>query len=194
LRGLLVALVLVAACQSTPPDLIRLTTGIRQRYKITEPELRTLQYYISERVVLERTAVRGTHSVKRGKLIDRHGTLIQRVVIEYGTPGIIEPDSLVGSAEPGQSIEVSFARGAALSFSARRADGSYSLAGAKTGGLLEELFSGWGMRRTLWVMFDGSSWKAVAGKGTRLQIERTALGHLVRQKRVLPGLTLPDVR
>lgn len=190
--ALLSAVAVVAACQSTPPERVALTTGMRQRYELTDDELRTLQYYISDRIVLERVAIGGHHTIKRGKLIDRHGTLIQRVVIEFATPGIIEPSSRVGSSGPGHAIEVSFDRGAPLRFAARRADGSYSLSGEESGGLLADLFAGWGVRRSLQVEFGGAEWKAVAGEGARLLIERRALGELVRKKRVLPGVRLPE--
>jgi hypothetical protein len=186
-------LALATSCQSTPaPELVPLTTELRARYELSDDELRALQYYISDQIVLERVATRGQRSIKRGRLIDRYGTLIQRVVVEFGTPGIIEPASLVAMGKRGHAIEVSFERGAPLKFTAQRADGSYSLAGMSSGGILEELFASWGMQRTRTVMFDGAEWKAVAGEGARLLIAREALGDLARRKRVLPGVELPD--
>ena len=189
---LLSVLVVVAACQSTPPERVPLTAVMRQRYQLSADELRTLQYYISDRIVLERVAIGGHHTIERGKLIDRHGTLVERVVIEFATPGIVEPSSRVGGSGSADAIEVSFVRGAPLRFSARRADGSYSLSGEESGGLLTDLFAGWGVRRTLRVEFGGAEWKAVAGEGAKLLIERRALGELVRKKRVLPGVRLPE--
>lgn len=198
-KACLLALLLGAAsCKSPgpPAELVPFTSTLRARYELENEEIQALQYYISEQIVLERVATEGVRRIKRGRLIVRSGTRIQQVVVEPRTPGIVEPSSLIGDSRWGHAIEVSFVPGAPLNFAAHTSDGGYSLASARpsAGGLLDGLFSGWGRRRSLEVLFDGSEWRVAAGANARLMIERDALGALERRRRVLPGVRLPDSR
>lgn len=181
-------------CQTTRGELVRFTEEQRLRYQLGAPELRALQYYLSDRIVLERVAHEGRGKVDRGRLIVRSGTAIQQVYVERGTRGAVEPAAWIGEAADGRhALDVSFERGAPLRFSAA-ADGSYVLSAPSQRGLFAGLFSGWTRPRRFEVDFDGASWQVVEGAESRLLIERNALGKLARTRRVLPGVGAPRAR
>lgn len=182
--------VLSLSCQTTRGELVPFTEAQRLRYQLGETELRSLQYYLSDRVVLERTASDAAGKVERGRLIVRGGTAIHQVVVERGTPGAVEPSARIGAAGTGRHwLEVSFERGAPLRFAATTA-GTYSLDGDSRGGF----FFGWGKPPQVEVEFDGAKWTVVTGADSRLLIERDALGKLARTRRVLPGVRAPGSR
>jgi hypothetical protein len=190
---LCLALALIAtsiSCQTTRGELVPFTEAQRLRYELGESELRSLQYYLSDRIVLERVASKGTGKVHRGRLIVRSGTTIQQVIVETGTRGAVEPTSQIGPSEGGgYAFEVSFDRGVPLRFTATR-DGTYSLTGRNRGGFL----SRWSRSPRAQVEFDGAKWNVVAGASSHLLIERDALGKLQRTRRVLPGVRVPGAR
>jgi hypothetical protein len=178
------------SCQTTRGELVPFNEAQRLRYELEESELRSIQYYLSDRIVLERVASGGTGKVERGRLIVRSGTKIQQVVVESGTRGAVEPTARIGPFEGGgYAFEVSFERGAPLRFTASR-DGTYSLTGRNRGGFL----SGWSRSPRARVEFDGAKWNVVAGSSSHLLIEREALGKLVRMRRVLRGVRVPGAR
>lgn len=191
MRWFALALIVTSiSCQTTRGELVPFTDSQRLRYELGEDELRSLQYYLSDRIVLERVASDGTGKVDRGRLIVRSGTTIQQVVVEGGTRGAVEPTARIGPSEAGDhALEISFERGAPLRFVAAR-DGTYSLAGRNRGGFL----FGRSKSPRAQVEFDGAKWTVVAGANSHLLIERDALGKLVRTRRVLPGVRAPGAR
>ena len=178
------------SCQTTRGELVPFTEAQRLRYELGEGELRSLQYYLSDRIVLERVASEGKGKVDRGRLIVRSGTTIRQVVVESGTRGAVEPAARIGPLEDGgYAFEVSFERGAPLRFAAAR-DGTYSLAGRGR----SSFRLGWSRSPRAPVEFDGAKWTVVAGADSHLLIERNALGKLVRTRRVLRGVRAPGAR
>jgi hypothetical protein len=192
---LLPALLLAAlGCQTTRGELVRFTEQQRLHYQLGPPELRALQYYVSDRIVLERVAHQGQGEVDRGRLIVRSGTRIQQIYVERGTRGAVEPAAFLGETVDGRhALDISFERGAPLRFSAA-ADGSYVLSAPSDRGLFAGLFSGWTRPRRFEVDFDGGKWVVVEGAESRILIERNALGKLARTRRVLPGVSAPRAR
>ena len=190
MRWFALALIVISiSCQTTRGELVPFTESQRLRYELGEGELRSLQYYLSDRIVLERVASAGTGKVDRGRLIVRSGTTIQQVVVESGTRGAVEPTARIGPFGAGDfAFEISFERGAPLRFAAAR-DGTYSLAGRNRGG-----FPFGRSKPRAHVEFDGAKWTVVAGANSHLLIERDALGKLVRTRRVLPGVRAPGAR
>jgi hypothetical protein len=184
------------ACQTTTRgEMVPFTEAQRIRYQLGETELRALQYYLSDRIVLERVASDAAGRVDRGRLIVRSGTAIHQVLVERGTPGAVEPAAHVGPAElGGYVLEISFERGASLRFSAVAADGTYSLLAPPDSGFFTALFAGWSRPQRFEVDFDGAKWNVVAGSDSRLLIERDALGKIARSRRVLPGVRTPDAQ
>lgn len=192
-RWLLLGVVALSlGCQTTRGELVPFTEAQRTRYQLGEAELRALQYYVSDRIVLERTASDAAGRVDRGRLVVRGQTAVHQVLVERGTPGAVEPIARVGAGKVGPHVlEVSFERGAPLRF-VPSADGTYTLAAPRSRGFLSSLFAGWAPLRRFDVDFDGASWTVVAGSDSKLLIERDALGKLARTRRVLPGVRAPD--
>jgi hypothetical protein len=191
---LLLAGLLTLGCQTTRGELVPFTEEQRLHYQLGAPELKALQYYLSDRIVLERVARKGTGKVDRGRLIVRSGTAIQQVYVERGTRGAVEPSAWIGEAANGRhALDISFERGAPLRFSAA-ADGSYVLSGPSSGGLFAGLFAGWTRPRRFEVDFDGAKWLVVDGAESRILIEQDALGKLARTRRILPGVSAPRAR
>lgn len=181
------------ACQTAVvPERVALTNALRTRYELTETELRALQYYLSERVVLERVVTDGIRRVERGRLVVRGETVIQQIVIERGTPGVVEPDAALAKGPNAHAIPVSFQPGAPLTFSARLPSGSYFLAPPKGQGLFGEFLASLGGAPRAKVAFAGASWRLAAGREAHLLVERDAVGNLARERRRLRGVRLPD--
>lgn len=183
------AIAAAAACQSTPPgELVPFTDAMRVRLELGDDELRALQFYASTQIVLERVASKGEGRVARGRLVVRSGTVLHQVVVQPGTPGVIEPGAFIGDAPGGHALEVSFDRGARLRFGASGESGVYTLVDPVRRGLLADLFERLGKPRRTMVDFDGQRWRVAAGEGAKLLVERDALGRFDRTRRVLPGL------
>ena len=184
----------MAACQtSVTPERVAFTQGMRTRYDLTEPEIRALQYYVSEPVVLEKVVSRGVRHVEHGRLIVRGDTIVHQVVIARGTPGAIERDeSIVGQARDG-TLPISFEVGAPLPFTARPPNGHYALLLSGEESPLQEFLAlfALGTPSTAYVAFQGTSWRIAAGRDATLLVERDAFGRLARERRRLPGVVLP---
>ena len=117
------AALFAASCSSRPPaELVVFTDDMRLRYELEPEELRQLQFYLSEHVVLERVAEKGAGRVDRGRLIVRSGN--------DHPSGRRAPQDARRDRErrlhrrthaAGTALEVSFEKGAPLRFSASRA-------------------------------------------------------------------------
>ena len=187
----LLGLVLPSCQTAVAPERVAFTNAIRTRYELGETELRALQYYLSDRVVLERVMTDGVRRVERGRLEVRGDTVVQQIVIERGTPGVVEPGTASTEGTPGQAIRVSFEPGAPLVFSARLPGDSYTLAAPKGQGLFDEFLKSLGGAAPAKILFAGESWRLAAGRGAHLLVERDAVVNLARERRKLRGLRLP---
>ena len=187
--ALLVLSLSAAGCRSRPPaELVPFTDAMRLRYQLEDKQLRELQFYLSDRIVLERVAEKGDGRVDRGRLVVRSGTVIHQILVRRGTPGVIEALNDIGDSRDGHAIEVSFEPGAPLRFSAAKAGGTYSLVDPIQRGSFADLLASFGKRRTLVADFAGSRWPVAAGGNSTLLIEKNALGRLRRTQRILPGV------
>ena len=183
------ALAASTGCQSTPRgELVPFTDEMRERYELDEAEIRGLQFYLSDRIILERVAAKGEGRVDAGRLLVRSGTVIHQIVVERGTPGAAEASADIGDSRDGHFIEVSFEVGAPLRFSAATPGGTYTLVDPVQRGSWAELLASFGTNRRLVVDFAGSRWPVIEGSSALLMIERSALGKLLRTRRVLPGV------
>jgi hypothetical protein len=187
--AVLVALFASPGCQSTPRgELVPFTDEMRQRYQLDSSEIRKLQFYLSDRIILERVAEKGEGRVDAGRLIVRSGTVIHQIVVERGTPGAAEARAEIGDSRDGHAIEISFEIGAPLRFSAAKAGGTYTLVDPIQRGSFADLLASFGTKRRLVVDFAESPWPVIEGGSAILMIERSALGKLRRTQRVLPGV------
>src|SRR5262245_56225138 len=118
LAGLVVCL-LATGCHSLVP----FTHEIRDQNSLKTQDLKNLQFYLSNRVVLRREVSSGGREITGShKLLVISGKTIEEVVIEAGTPGIA-----VGAGEG--TLAISFEPGSSLVFAASRD------AGASPGGV-----------------------------------------------------------
>ena len=84
---------LLAACAShgnaRGPERLPFTDGLAANYGLVEDQKQDLQYYLSDRIELVRTAESGQVGVRDGILVDHSYSDSDRVVVEPGTPGVV---------------------------------------------------------------------------------------------------------
>jgi hypothetical protein len=203
--ALAAALALGAATTGCRPALVPLTEEIRDQNRLTETELKNLQYYVSHTITLRRELESGGRQVTGNhKLVVVAGKTIEEVVIEARTPGIC-----VGVG--GHRLDISFEQGTSLQFAPAAARNAPAAAGfasppdvdpfpgnhaARPEPRLDGLWSGSYM---LWVQpngtvpFMGKSFDAVdETSNATLLIDAESLEQVVKQRKVLPGLRLPS--
>lgn len=148
-----------------------------------------LQYFVSERVVLEREISSRSEALAKGRIVVRKGRILQRVIIRRGTPGVAVdwgPDW----------VAVSFEKGTRLHFdlvdSAKDDGPGYERAPASIAG--DDLPSSYYQLRsdpqggTHHVQFDGREYVAIGGtRNAKLEVQRFAVTKKRRARRVLRG-------
>lgn len=107
---------LLAGC-ATHPDASRITftESLRTNYQLSDHEVRSLQYYVSEDITLRRVVSSGNRRVGDGILIEQRGRVQDIINIKAGTPGVAVGNGM-------DWVAVSFEPGSYLYFSSR-ADG-----------------------------------------------------------------------
>lgn len=114
------AVVLAALSTGCASRMVPFTHEIRSQYRLTEPELKSLQFYVSHTVTLKRELESDSRRVEGGNLHIRSGKLVEEVVVKEKTPG-------VAIAVGDDTISVSFQEGTALDFSLRNQRGAVPL-------------------------------------------------------------------
>jgi hypothetical protein len=199
----LLALVAATGCRTFVP----FTQEIRDQNRLSEAELRNLQYYVSGTITLRRELESGGRQVTGNhKLLVMAGKTIEEVVIESKTPGICVA---VGA----HTLSISFEQGTSIDF-APMAARSYAPDGPGFASPPPDLdpfpgnrsrpvephsgdvFSGGYM---VWVSpqstvkFLGRPFDAVEDTArATLMIDAESLDQVVKQRKVLPGLRLPS--
>jgi hypothetical protein len=149
-----------------------------------------LQYFLSERIVLEREVTSRHDELARGRVIARRGRWVERVIVHRGTPGIAVdwgPDW----------VAISFEKGTRLHFDLVE-NGAANRPGVdrEPAGLFgEDLPSSYYQLRTIEddaigsaVEFDGKRYAPTLGSGAaRLKIRRLSWTESHRSRRVLRG-------
>lgn len=199
------AVLALGALTGCRPALVPLTQEMREQNRLTDAELKNLQYYVSHTITLRKELESGGRQVTGNhKLVVIAGKTIEEVVIEAKTPGIC-----VGVEA--NRLSVAFEQGTSLTFmpqSARStpAAGSFAVApeldpfpGNRPRPPQERpqgLFSGGYM---LWmepggtVPFMGKSFEALdETANATLLIDAESLEQVRKQRKVLPGLRLPS--
>ncbi len=166
---LLSVAVLFVACSS---ERIPFTQELRQEYQLSEEDLKNLQYYVSDEILLERDAVLGESKVDRGKLTTKSGKLIEQILLEGDTPGI--------AVQTGEYwLAVSFEQNAALFFTSRLGyikQGEYYL----------------GTRGNQRVQYNNKEYVIINnGIQSYLMIDRESLSNLIRNRKILLGRRVP---
>ncbi len=84
---LLLSFIFLQSCAPRLP----FTSEVRQQYKLTEDELKQLQFYISHDIILTKNAETvSSKTTEDGTLKIRKGQSTDQVIIKAGTPGIVE--------------------------------------------------------------------------------------------------------
>lgn len=78
-------LIFVSACS---PRLTPFTESLYREQAWTDNELKQIQFYLSEDIVLKRRAVRGNSKIEDGEIRIENGEKVEQVVIREGTPGV----------------------------------------------------------------------------------------------------------
>jgi len=204
-QAALAATLALGAATGCRPALVPLTEEIRDQNRLSEAELKNLQYYVSHTITLRRELESGGRQVTGNhKLVVVAGKTIEEVVIEARTPGIcVSVDA--------HRLNISFEQGTMLQFAPAAARTSPAAAGfasppdvdpfpgnrpQKPEPRMDGLWSGSYM---LWVQpngtvpFMGKSFDAVdETSNATLLIDAESLEQVVKQRKVLPGLRLPS--
>jgi len=61
---------------------------MQENFNWTENEMKGIQFYLSDPIVLYREAKKGDVSVREGKIKIRNGRKVEEIVFEKGTPGV----------------------------------------------------------------------------------------------------------
>jgi len=99
---LLSFVLLLAACSPRVP----FTQGIRDKYQLSESELKLLQFYTSDVIILKRGEMsEKAKETTEGTLTIKGGNKVEEIVIKAGTPCVIE------KVYDGNNVSVSFEDG-----------------------------------------------------------------------------------
>lgn len=163
---------------TTQSEFMPMSVGLRNHYRLREEEMKGLQYYLSDTIILRKVDRSGTRKVDYGRLIEDAGDLVDEVVVEAGTPG-------VARHLPGGAIEVAFEEGATLTFSPAYSSDLYHLQGT---------YDYWGDERAYVVEYRGGYYRALGeSRHSHLLIDRQFRYEAEDQSRYLPGRRLTGV-
>jgi hypothetical protein len=153
-----------------------------------------LQYFASERIVLERAVASRKDRLARGRIVVRNGRLVERVIIRRGTPGVAVdwgPDWIAVSFEEGTRLVFDLVHDTEL----LEPGTDHAPAGPDEESLPRTSYR---LRtrklpdRPLTVTFDGAEYEPFgATKAARLLVRRNAWTSRQFVRRVLPGRRVP---
>ena len=146
------------------------TRQLREQLSLTPVEIKSLQFFLSKPITLQRELSSGDRAVSHGKLVTKDGKYIEEVDVLDGTPGVavdVNPD--------GNTIDISFESGTKLKFTGL----SYTLMADRWGGQ-----DGAGK-----ITFDGREYDAINHSYlAHLSIDKQSLSKLETNRRVLKGV------
>jgi hypothetical protein len=121
---IVLALTIPILMVSCSPQVRPFTQEIREKTRLTEQELKSIQFYTSNTVVLRRGETSGAKETDKGELTVLTDAKVEEIIIKAGTPCLIK------EVVDGNRVTVSFEDGAGkfLVFgSLRNRDGYYTL-------------------------------------------------------------------
>ncbi|NND06916.1 MAG: hypothetical protein HKN87_11100 [Saprospiraceae bacterium] len=96
----------VTALVSCSPNYKPFTVDLQDSYNWSEDELKKIQFYLSQEIVLQRNLSKGESVIEGGKIQVREGRRIEEIRIPEGTPGVLmfmpKPNRLAISFERGK--------------------------------------------------------------------------------------------
>jgi hypothetical protein len=191
--------------------LVPFTHELREQNRLTDDEIRNLQFYVSHKITLRRELESGGRQVTGShKLLLTSGKSIEEVVVEEKTPGIalaVKGPVITLSFEPGTSMDfvVEGARGAAAPEPVRAAPQGGPDPFPGNNGRPPELMPERALPASLsgnyflWVEpsgqinFQSKMFDAVEDSNqAHLLIDADTLKQVVQNHKVLPGIRLPS--
>lgn len=193
------------------PRLVPFTHELRVQHDLSDSDVKNLQFYVSHQIALRRELTAESSQVTSShKLLLVSGKVIEEVVVEERTPGVVV-------AARGGALAVSFEPGASLTFSAgperfEPAQPAPSFPGFATPpdpfpGNAEPLLAGpspagdgSGPGGNYWlaagpgreIRYQGKAFSAIEDSlRAHLLIDADALDEVVERRTVLPGVRLP---
>lgn len=155
------------------------TRDIRTQYELKSEDLKKLQFYVSGDIILQREFLREEGEVSPShKLVAKEAGLLEQVIVRDRTPGI--------ATEVGDTyIAVSFEPGESLVFGSsptdKDPDRKYKLSAKRW-------VDGNGE-----ILYGGKTFYAVGwSRAAYLEVLVESLDAVKREKKVLPGMTLPS--
>jgi hypothetical protein len=89
LRFFLFSAVIMAVASSCSPSLTPFTQDLYDKHRWTDSELKKIQFYLSEDVLLSRQMTSGESHITEGKIRIENGRRIEEIRIPAGTPGVL---------------------------------------------------------------------------------------------------------
>lgn len=178
---LLFAAVIASGCASDGISArVPYTDRLLKELQIGPDARPALQYYLSRDIHLVRAAVRGDAGVSRGRLISDATRVLDEVIIERGSPGVV-----VGSGR--DWLAVSFAPGTYLYFVSRPQANNWLYEPDAISGRYYLYARNWRWNSgTVWL--GDRTYQAVDdSRGAFLLVDREDLAQTRERKRVLPG-------
>lgn len=187
--------------------LVPFTHELRAQSGLTGDELKNLQFYTSNKMVLRRELESGGRQITEGhKLRITSGKLIEEVVVDARTPGIavaVSPETITVSFEPGSSLEfvlsgerftqTSASRPSGFAEAPEPFPGNHSDRSAYPERGSELTGNYWlGVGSNGRVRYEGKAFDLIdSSNESYLMIDAESLNRIVKNRKVLKGLRLP---
>lgn len=155
---------------------IPFTEQLRNDWKFTDEEIKSLQFYVHDDVLISRHVTNGSRGIVKGKLVSRYGKLIDEIELPAGTPGIVilaKEDRLYICFEGDCTATLTFGCSASC---INNKEGRYNTFANDWDGNVAR------------VDYGGESYWMKPS--TYVEIDRSALDNVEKNRRVIPGKRL----
>lgn len=179
-----IAVLIIMTSVGCSPQYIRFTQELRDDVKLSDQDLKKLQYYVCPKLLIERSVSSSETKITGGKLIRKSGQLVHQVLVPKWTPGLV-----IYSID--RYVDVSFEKGTDIAFGVDVGEsrGNYRILGTNSNGTFEVTYDGNQYRIVYEESQDCEDYK---GNKTRLWIDAESLKKFKKERKVLKGLTLPE--
>jgi hypothetical protein len=159
------------SCAQTIPY----TSNVQKKYKLTESDLKKIQFYTSDDIILHASKNDGRTKTEKGELVVTNDKSTDKVIIRAGTPGqvtdMIGNDKILVSFESGE--------GKSLLFGSTGRHGEFKL-----------LAETWKNKRGK-LKYDGKMYQTEQGDGeTMLMFKFKKLNQTKKEERIASGRTI----
>ncbi|MBL0309656.1 MAG: hypothetical protein IPP77_08270 [Bacteroidetes bacterium] len=92
--------------------LVPFTDSMKQRYNWTDEQIRSIQFYVSHDIILQRRLSNSSTEIVQGKIKMKQGKRVDEILIRSGTPGVLteipRENKMMVSFEMGDDHSLSF--------------------------------------------------------------------------------------